>query len=132
MANNHSSSLTPYTRPPETSDPYPERTNRLGGVRQHTPPQQPQLRELHTRPIARPPSPVAAAFHPPQPVQVPTRRFPIASVGIYALGQVLLAYAIAVGTVQPGVGVLVCVLWMLCGLALICAQHRSDIGDDRR
>lgn len=124
MANNHSSLPIPYTGPPQTSDPYPEHPDRLGGVRQHTQPPPLQIRELHTHRIARPPSPFAAI--PRTPTQtVRSRPLPLASIGLYVGGQLILALAIAVGSVGPVVGIVVCLVWMLCGLVLVLAQQRT-------
>ncbi|MEM7323293.1 MAG: hypothetical protein AAF531_09415 [Actinomycetota bacterium] len=60
---------------------------------------------------------------------VSSRRYPVASVGLYAMGQLLLTLAIAVGQVGPITGIVVCLIWMVCGLLLVLAQAVGQVGD---
>ncbi|MEM9656486.1 MAG: hypothetical protein AAGA65_30700, partial [Actinomycetota bacterium] len=62
----------------------------------------------------------------PNPAQVRAYRWPWVSVELYALGQVALAVAIAMGGVGPVTGIVVCLAWLLCGLALVAAQAVSE------
>lgn len=125
MADNKPSSLIPY-RPPQAVDPYPERPNSLGGVRQTTqPPAIPARVELPV-PAAAAPTSFAASF---QPLPEQRRRFatPIASAALTILGQSILATLLATRTVDPVVGLLVLAGWMLCGAVLITAECVSQI-----
>lgn len=109
----------------ERSDPYPERSDRDHGVRQHTPPATAPAWEVTERHDPKGPLLFAAAL--PSITDHPKpRRFPLAAVGLYTLGQVVLAAAIAIGQVSPIVGIAVCLLWMVCGMLLIAAQVTSD------
>ncbi|MEM7272737.1 MAG: hypothetical protein AAF547_06635 [Actinomycetota bacterium] len=52
--------------------------------------------------------------------------FPWVSVGLYALGQLILGAAIAAGHITPLLGLLVCTLWLVCGLLLVAAQVLAE------
>lgn len=62
----------------------------------------------------------------PEPHTRPGRRWPWLSVGLYALGQVALGAAIAIGQVDPVTGLAVCLVWLVCGLLLVTAQTLSE------
>ncbi len=107
--------------PTEILDPYPERSTRLGGVRQTAPlaavpdlvERQVQPTEAHTPFAASLPSALLPALR---------MRLPIASVVLSGLGQSALGASIASGTVDPLFGSIVSVGLLMCCLMLIAAQ----------
>lgn len=116
-------------------DPYPERQTRDHGVRQHNQPTPAPARKVEIIPVNSGPLHVAA--NPSNLDGASARRWltPWASTGLYAIGQVALAAAIAVGHVGPLTGIAVCLIWLLCGGLLIAAQLISQaepIDADRR
>ncbi len=121
MADIQPSSSIPSIRPTEILDPYPERSTRLGGVRQTAPlavvsdlvDHQVQPTEAHTPFAASLPS-----------VVLPARRLrlPMASVVLSVLGQSALGASMASGTVGPLFGSIVSVGLLMCCLRLIAAQ----------
>ncbi|MEM9656352.1 MAG: hypothetical protein AAGA65_30010 [Actinomycetota bacterium] len=128
MATRHASSPILFGQTPQTSNPYSEHPVHLGGVRHPTP-----LEPDHIFPdpiVWEPPAPsvVTASL---ELDRAPSRswRFPLFSVGLNALGQMILGAAIAVGAVGPVVGALVCLVWMVCGLLLIAAHVLSMASD---
>lgn len=111
---------------PQPLVPYPDRLTSLGGVRQHTPPEP----HIEWMVIAGPDLDDPSSFGedlPPLPSSWSRpRRLPWLSAGLYAVGQVILALAIALGQISPVSAIGVCVLWMICGLCLIAAQYRTE------
>lgn len=77
------------------------------------------------------PSPTARVK--PRSVRAPGRKqlwIPLVSVGLYAIGQLVLTLAIAIGEIGPLTGITVCLLWMVCGLLLVIAQVLGRRGED--
>lgn len=123
---NHSRGELIPINPPQRPDPYPKHVSRDQGVRQHTPPEPQHARKVTYRHANSSPLPFAAAL--PTPTAHPDRpcRIPWAATGLYALGQIGLAVTIAFGGLGPVVGILICLLWLACGLLLIAAQIITD------
>lgn len=121
MDTNHASSAIPYAWPDQVLDPYPERSTSLGGVRKIHPTQttEPSPGQWDEPGVAYV---VFAAAVDPEPAPARSRRLPILSTALNALGQVVLGASIATGTVSPAVGAATCLLWMVCGLMLIVAE----------
>lgn len=118
---NHTPPLVPIDESHDL-DPYPERLASLGGVRRHTELESHGHWMVTARPVPQTPSRFGDELPPLLSYPPRTRRLPWASVGFYALGQVILALAIAVGAIGPVTAIGVCVLWMICGLLLVIAQ----------
>ncbi|MEM9656640.1 MAG: hypothetical protein AAGA65_31490 [Actinomycetota bacterium] len=102
-------------------DPYPEHLTRYTGVRQHTELTPSPDWEATADVELYAPLPVVASL-PSVTQQTRPRRLPWASTGLYALGQVILAAVIAFDRITPQLGLVVCLLWLVCGLVLIAAQ----------
>ena len=121
MATSHASSPIPYARPVEVLDPYPERSTSLGGVRQTT-----HLEPLRDLPgfqdwSSEAPSVFGASFD-LGPFRAGRVWLPIVSVMLNVFGQGVLAAAIAYGNIDPVIGALAAIGWLVCGLTLIAAQ----------
>ncbi len=107
-------------------NPYPERLHRHQGVRQHTPPI-PLSDWMAAHPLE-----TTTAHHPflaslqPLPATNRRHRSPWIAVGLYAIGQAMLAAAIAAESIGPLTGIAVCVSWRACGLALCLAATLSE------
>lgn len=111
--------------PNHISDPYPERLAHDTGVRQYTElGPLPSWTDSNATPATHPPT-FAASFT-TETRSTKGHRIPWASLGLYALGQMILAAAIAFGSVNSVTGITVCLLWLLCGLLLVVAQVISD------
>ncbi|MGH1488201.1 MAG: hypothetical protein ACRBK7_02215 [Acidimicrobiales bacterium] len=124
MADIQPSSSIPSVRPTEILDPYPERSTRLGGVRQTAPlTAVPDLVERQVQP-AEAHTPFAASL--PSAV-LPARRLrlPFAAVVLSVLGQSVLGASIASGTVGPLFGATASVGLLMCCLMLIVAETIS-------
>ncbi len=101
----------PAVAPTQILDPYSERGNSLGGVRQHTAPTATQLRKSTNRHL------------------VSGRRRPFgASLLITIAAQGLLAAAIASQRLSPVLGAGAAIALLVCGLALIVAEMLQVAG----
>lgn len=106
---------------PTSLDPYPERSGAVTGVRQtadiiHLPTQTPDTDWWADDPF------VVAASLEPEPCPAGMGRWPVASILIACLAQVLLGAAMAAHYVPAVVGAVVAVAVLVCSLLLITAQ----------